>query len=414
MKNKKIVLIDGSSCVHRAYHALPPLTGPEGIPVNAAYGFLKMLNKIIKNQQPGYMLVAFDHKKPTFRHERYPDYKAQRKKTDRELLQQFPLIFEILDLLKIKRISFEGFEADDIIATLAKKARKKNMPVSIVTGDKDIMQVVKKGVLITDGMKNKIYDERAIKEKLGVEPRFVTDYLALIGDKSDNLPGVRGIGPVSAARLINRYGGLDSIYASLDKIDERYRKKLVKHKESAYLTFNMVKLVGDIDLPVKIEDCRRRGPDKEKLKEKFEYLNFNSIVSDWIKKDELKDEIKTRTLSEYGKVRSFVLKHASCKQVFIYPFFESEVLRGVGISYSGKECVYLPSGRSLLNPGGGLEKKEINKIFKDYILKNSALATYDFKSLYKYFKKQGAGKARPAFDCISAEYVVSGESGKRS
>ncbi len=415
MKKNKIIIIDGNSCIHRAYHALPPLTDAGGRIVNAVFGFLKMLKKIVNSEKPTHILVAFDHEKPTFRHKDFSEYKSHRARTDTELTEQFPVMYEMLDLLNIKRLSCEGFEADDIIATFAVNARKKNLPASIVTSDKDILQIVEEGVTVIDGMKEKVYDEEGVKEKLGIAPRYVRDYIALVGDKSDNLPGVRGIGPVTAVKLINEYGDLDKIYDSIEDIDGRVRKKLVAERDNAYMTRRLATLIKDLDLNINIDDCVWKGPDTEKLRKKLRELNFNSLISDWVEKDELMGELNVKVLRHGDDVARFVRKNSSCAEAVSEVLCESDELIGIGISFDSRNCFYIPVGHKYLGAGKQAGAAETIKILSESIFKQSCgICAYDFKSLYKQLRKEGVDNITPSFDCITADYVLSGRAGVRT
>ncbi len=415
MKNKKIIIIDGNSCVHRAYHALPPLTDAEGRIVNAVFGFLKMLKKIIHKEKPTHLFVAFDHEKATFRHKDYSEYKSHRASTDTELIEQFPVVYQVLDLLNIKHLACEGFEADDIIATFASNARKKNLPVSIVTSDKDILQLVEEGIKVVDGMKNKTYDEEGVKEKLGIEPHYVIDYIALVGDKSDNLPGVRGIGPVTAVKLIKEYGVLDEIYDSIDSIDGKLRDKLLSDRDNAYVTRRLATLIKDLDLDINIEDCVWKGPDTEKLRKKLRDLNFTSIISDWVEKDELIGELKVRVLRSPIDIGGFARENSSGTDAVAELVCESGELIGIGISLDSRNCFYIPLGHKYLDAGKQPGVKEtINILQKNIFQKPFGICAYDFKSFYKHLRAEGLNKIKASFDCITADYVLSGRAGTRT
>jgi len=206
---KKLVLIDGNAILHRAFHALPPLNNKDGKPTNAVYGFFSMLFKIIEDLRPEYLIVCFDRKKPTFRKEMYVGYQAKRPKMSDDLVPQVDIVHKALDSAKIAHFGIDGYEADDLIGTFSKQGAEKNLQVIIVSGDRDLLQLINSHVLmlapIVGITKMTLFDESKVREKYGLNPTQFIDYKALVGDSSDNYPGVTGIGPKTAADLLNKY-----------------------------------------------------------------------------------------------------------------------------------------------------------------------------------------------------------------
>ena len=205
-------IIDGNSYIHRAYHAMPPLTTSKGEAVNAVYGFIKMLLKVIADKKPDYLAVCFDHPSLTFRHKEFPLYKAHRKEIDDALKNQMPLAREAVKALNIVSVEAPGFEADDLIATLAKQADAEGAEVVIVTSDKDALQMVGGNIKVWNEGKDIVYGRDEVKEKYGLFPEQLTDMFALMGDTSDNVPGVKGIGEKTAVKLMQQYGSLAGIF----------------------------------------------------------------------------------------------------------------------------------------------------------------------------------------------------------
>ena len=273
-----LYLIDGSSYLYRAYFALPFLSNSRGIPTHAAYGFTRMLMKIIKEHQPQYMAVAFDVGRETFRTETYREYKAQRPSMPDELAVQIPYIKEILRALRIPILEMENYEADDVIATLAKRAEKAGFHVVIVTGDKDMLQLVTEHIQVYDPMKEIFYGPREVVEKMGVPPQKIPDLLGLAGDSIDNIPGVKGIGTKSALELIKSLGTLEEIYAHLDRIPSKYRKKLEGEKETAFMSKALVKVRYDLPLEITWDQLERKEPDYKRLRELFRELEFSTLI----------------------------------------------------------------------------------------------------------------------------------------
>ena len=255
MKNK-LILIDGNNIAYRAFYALPQtIATSAGIITNAVYGFTTMVLKLIEDNKPDYIITAFDSKAPTFRHELFKEYKAQRIKMPDELILQFPLIKEVLETLNIKCIEYDGFEADDIIASLTSKLKDDFIEILIVSGDKDILQLVGgniKVMALKKGMTDTVtYDKKGVMEKLGVTPEKIKDLLALMGDSSDNIPGIKGIGPKSALDLLNKFENIEGIYEHLDDLkSERTKQLLSGNKKNAFDSRKLTELFQDLNLDI--------------------------------------------------------------------------------------------------------------------------------------------------------------------
>jgi len=237
MSSRRIVLIDGYSFVFRAYHSMPPLSNPEGVIVGALYGFSNMIFKVRESLNASHFAVIFDHGSKSFRNEIYKDYKANRPPAPEDLIKQFPLVREVTKAMNIPSLEKEGVEADDIIATIARKAADEDMDVTIISSDKDLMQLVTDRIKLYDPMKQKIIGIEQVFEKFGVYPEKILDLLSLAGDSADNIPGVPSIGPKTAAELINKYGSIDGIYENIAEIKQPKRKQVLsENKDNAYLS----------------------------------------------------------------------------------------------------------------------------------------------------------------------------------
>jgi DNA polymerase-1 len=282
-KPQSLYIIDGNSYVHRAFHALPELTDTHGRPVNAVYGFVRMLTKVIHQEHPDYLTVCFDHPEPTFRHRMFPEYKAQRKKAPPELVQQIPVVEELVKEMSIPSVVMGGYEADDLIGTLAVRAKEQGIKVVIVTGDKDALQLVDGSVSVLNEPKNIRFDGEKVKEYFGVMPVQFVDLLALMGDSSDNIQGVPGIGEKTARILIDRYGSLDGIYANIDSITGHVGELLRKHKTDVYQAKQLVTIVTDVPIKLSIPELRPGKPDKTKLLDMLEDLGFKTLVKEFQK-----------------------------------------------------------------------------------------------------------------------------------
>lgn len=291
---KKIALIDGYGFVFRAYHSLPPLTRQDGTPVGAVYGFTNMLIKLLAGLDVSHVAVVFDSGSKTFRNDIFADYKANRPPCPEDLKPQFPIVREAAESLSLPILEKIGFEADDVIATITKKAVEKGYEVLVVSSDKDLMQLVSSHVFMYDAMKNKFIGRDEVREKFAVEPEQVVDVLALMGDSSDNVAGVRGIGPKTAAELITEYGSLEELLENLDSIKQAKRQQLlIEGKDSAILSKKLVSLAYDVDLGVEIDDLEIRQFDPHKLISFLEQQGFNSLITRVRKEFKLSEEIKS-------------------------------------------------------------------------------------------------------------------------
>ena len=277
MSAKKIFLVDASSLFFRAFYAIRPLTSPTGLPTNAIYGFLSMVTKILKDEKPDYIVFCYDRKEPSFRKDIYPEYKANRGETPEDLIPQIPYIKKFADLYGIPSLEMPQFEADDLIGTLTKISRVHGLDVYIVSGDKDFGQLIAPHVWLFDTMKDVKYDSAGVKEKWGVEPEQMIDYLALVGDASDNIPGVSGIGPKGAQKLLSEYESLEKIYAHIDDIKGAVQEKLKADKENAFLSQKLVRIVTDVPVAKDLESYHIRPARIAELRELLAELNFKNL-----------------------------------------------------------------------------------------------------------------------------------------
>ena len=274
-------LIDGSGFVFRAFHALPPLTRPDGTPVNAVLGFTNMLWKILRETDADHAAVIFDSARRTFRNDIFEDYKANRGETPEELIPQFPLVREATRAFNLAAIELNGFEADDLIAAYAQAARDQGGQVTIVSADKDLMQLVEADrVVMYDYFKNKEIGPDQVRERFGVGPERVVDVQALAGDSTDNVPGVPGIGIKTAAQLINDYGDLDRLLDRAEEIKQpKRRQNLIEHADMARLSRTLVTLRRDAPLPLPLDQLARRAPDRDALLGFLEENGFKSVAT---------------------------------------------------------------------------------------------------------------------------------------
>jgi DNA polymerase-1 len=282
-----IVLVDGSSYLYRAFHALPPLTNSKGLPTGAVKGVINMMRRLQKDYPSSTLVVVFDAKGKTFRDDMYSEYKANRPPMPDELRVQIEPIHQIIDAMGLPMLIIDGVEADDVIGTLAMEASKLNLPVVVSTGDKDIAQLVDEHITLVNTMTDATLDRDGVCEKFGIAPDLIIDYLALLGDKSDNIPGVPGVGEKTALALLQGIGGLDSIYDRLDEVAElsfRGAKttsaKLVENKELAYLSYELATIKTDVKLPLGVTELQNASPDQNQLLTLFTEMEFKTWVTD--------------------------------------------------------------------------------------------------------------------------------------
>ncbi|HYC03027.1 MAG TPA: DNA polymerase I [Azospirillaceae bacterium] len=274
-----LYLVDGSGFIFRAYHALPPLNRPDGTPVNAVLGFTNMLMKLLAEQKADAVAVVFDSKRQTFRTDIYPDYKAHRPEPPEDLKPQFALIREAVDAFCLPCLQLEGYEADDLIATYARLAREQGRPCTIVSSDKDLMQLITDGVRLMDPMKGKMIGPDEVFEKFGVPPEKVIDVQALAGDSVDNVPGVPGIGVKTAAQLITEYGSLEALLERAPEIKQpKRREALVENAELARISKKLVTLDPHVPVPKPLDELRVREPDHRKLIDWLRVQGFRSVI----------------------------------------------------------------------------------------------------------------------------------------
>ncbi len=278
--SENLFIIDGHSQLYQAYYAITGLTTPSGQPINAVYGFTRMLRKILKEDKPRFLAIAFDSKGPTFRHLEYNEYKSNRKPTPDDLVSQIPLLSDIINAYNIPIFSIQGFEADDIIGTIAKKVSSENIECTIITTDKDMEQLVDQNIKVFNSRKREIRDVEKIRNEKGIEPIAFIDVLALSGDSSDNIPGVPGIGMKTALNLIRDWKSLENVLSNVDKIKgKKKQENLLKYADLAILSKRLVTINTNVPIDFNLETCRLTKFNNSKLNELFTDYGFNSFIT---------------------------------------------------------------------------------------------------------------------------------------
>ena len=282
---KRLFIIDGYATLYRAHYALirNPLTTTAGIPTSAVFGFANQVFQLLEEENPDYIVAAFDSKGKNFRHELYTDYKANRSAMPDEIQTQLPYLWELLDGMNIPVLRIEGVEADDIIGTVAKMCEKDDLQCNIVSGDKDFMQLINDKTLLyapqARRREKEIFNAQKVSEKWGVGPEHIIDLLGLMGDSSDNVPGVEGVGPVTAKKLIQKFGSMEKIYENIDQIEnEKMREKLLNNKDNAFLSKQLVTILTDVTVDASLSDFEKKKANNTKLESIFKELEFTGLL----------------------------------------------------------------------------------------------------------------------------------------
>ena len=371
---KNLFLIDGSGFIFRAFYALPPLTNPQGIPINAVYGYCNMILNIYEKFKPEQMIVVFDTKKKTFRSDIYKEYKSNRTDPPEELIPQFSIIRDATDALQIPRLEMDGYEADDIIATYTKQAEERGVSVTIISSDKDLMQLVNKNTKMYDSMKDKFIGVKEVKEKFGVEPSKIIDVQALAGDRIDNIPGVSGIGVKTAAELINNFNSLENVLAKVNEIKQPKRRQiLIDEKDKALISKKLVTLKCNVDIKKKYDSNLFQGINQKTALKFFEKHGFKNLISRFTRKkndstnqslkkkqkyfviQSLKDLINLEKKIQKNKLVSIDTETSSLNANFAD-------LVGISLSVNEKEAFYLPLKHSL-DTNNNFKNLDLQKVF---------------------------------------------------
>jgi len=408
-KPEELYLIDGSSYIYRAYHATGTLSNSKGFPTGAIFGFTNMLVKTLRDRRPKYVAVVFDSRGPTFRNEKYSEYKANRPPMPEDLGVQIPRIHEVVDAYSLPSLSVPGFEADDIIATLTEQARERGWNVVIVSGDKDLMQLVGEGVQMWDPQRDAVYDPEGVRKKFGVGPDRLTDLLSLMGDSSDNIPGVPGVGQKTAAGLLEQFGSLEGVYENLDKITQKKtREKLSENRDKALLSRELVTLNTAVVLEKRPEDLLPSEQDTDRLRALFSEFEFKRYL-DELPRQKTLDYSRYVTITTTDELQSWIdqLKGAGRFAVDLETTSEQPVraeLVGISVCYDDGKAAYVPVGHS---QGGQLPKDVVLQAFRQVLLDDSLEKIgQNIKYDLIVLKKEGLDIKGIACDTMLASYLL--------
>jgi DNA polymerase-1 len=414
-KKETLYLIDGSSYIFRAFYGVRQfLSNSKGMPTNALYGFVTMLQKVVREEQPDYLAVVFDTKEKTFRHDMYPDYKGNRDEAPDDLKPQFPYFTPVVEAFNIVSLKQDGFEADDIIGTLAKQGDAAGLEVVIVSGDKDMMQLVTPNVHMLDTMKAKRFEAKDVIEKFTVPPDKVIEVMGLMGDSSDNIPGVAGVGPKTAGDLINKFGSIKNLYDEIDKIDKvKLREKLERDKENAFLSRELVTIDVNMKLSCEIKDLKTAEPDTAKLKKVFGELEFDSLLAGLVGEEkpvEVKTDYETifeekaldKLIKDLKKAKTFALDLETTSK---YPVHADIV--GISFSHKDNYACYIPVAHRYLGVPTQLDKKLVLEKLKP-ILEDPKYKKFGQNIKYDLivFRNEGVDLQGIDFDTMLASYVI--------
>ncbi|HBH29726.1 MAG: DNA polymerase I [Desulfofustis sp. PB-SRB1] len=347
MTIKEVYLIDGSTFIYRAFHAIGSLTNAQGMQTNAVFGFVSIVRRLFNERKPAFVAVAFDSRGPVFRHELYADYKANRPPMPDELAEQIPYIKEAVTALGITSFEQPGVEADDLIASAVRRLDAAGQKVIIVSGDKDLLQLVNDRVIMWDPMNDRLMDAAAVADKYQVVPARLLDCFALIGDSSDNVPGVPGVGVKTAAALIGEYATLENLYDNLDTLSQKKtRERLREYREQAFLSRDLIRLKDDIEVSSDVADYAPASPDPKRLRELYVTLGFNSLLKELDSSQPIPDDgfILVAEPAELGRLGEL---WGSAEQLAIdteTTSIDSRIaeLVGVSVATSAEQCWYLP------------------------------------------------------------------------
>ncbi|MDA8404030.1 MAG: DNA polymerase I, partial [Desulfobacteraceae bacterium] len=366
---KTVYLIDGTAYIHRAYHAIRSLSNSKGFPTNAVFGFARMLIKLMDDKHPEFAAMFFDSRGPTFRHDMYPDYKANRPPMNDDMAVQIPYIKELTAGFNIPVFELPGYEADDLIGTVAKRSAAEGFDVVMVTGDKDFMQLITGRITIWDPMKDEAINRETVFAKHGLEPPQMLDVLGLAGDASDNIPGVPGIGPKTAVTLLQTFGSMDGIYEHMDRITSKIQKeKLTAHKEQAFLSRELARINTNSPIDIDVSSFRVIGPDNAKLAKIFQKLEFRQLQKNFPVESDLSGKqyhaiLDERSLSDLidrlSKVKTVAVDTETTS-------VDPMTAKLVGLSFAVKphEAFYIPCGHDYPGAPAQLDRADVLRRLK--------------------------------------------------
>ena len=412
MSKPTLYLIDGNSYIYRAYHAVRSLATSKGLPTNAIYGFTNMLLKIVKEKKPDYLAIAFDTKGPTKRHIEYEQYKAHRPEMPKDLIPQIPYIHKLVEAFNIPAILMEGYEADDIIGTISKKMEK-DFDVVIVTGDKDMLQLISQNIKIYDTLKEKVYEEKDVVERFGVAPDKVVEVMGLMGDASDNIPGVHGIGEKTATALIAEFGSIENLLSNIDKIKKpKLAEALKGSADIARLSRELATIILDCPIEINLNKYKKKEPDNAILLSLLKELEFTSLLKQISVEASSLEEKKYSTVLKEDALLQLIKKIREKGELSIDTETTSEApmlaeIVGISISIEKDEGFYIPVSHRYLGVPEQLKIEWVLNQLKP-LLEDDKIKKIGQNIKYEIivFKNHGIGLSGISFDTMVASYLL--------
>lgn len=413
MATQKLCLVDAYNQIHRAYHALPELSTARGVPTNATYGFTTMLRKLLHEEKPDYIAVVFDPGGKTIRHQEYSEYKAHRTPMPDDLRAQLPWVRKVLEAMGIATVQMDGYEADDVIGTLARTASAAGIRTVIASEDKDLLQLVDDNVrLRSDRNQTRLYDAAEVEKKYGVLPSQMADLLGLMGDNVDNIPGVPSIGPKRARELIQAYGSVEgAIDHAADLARFQYGRNLAEYADQAILSKHLATIYTELELPVELDDLRVVEPDRRRVRELFMELEFRRLVDEYA--DEPEAPVGNYSmLSSAAELAAFLESARAVGRLAIalqtdHPEPIRAHVVGVGLAIEPEQAVYLPVGHQGLTAANTMSAaaciEQLGPILTDGSVQ---LIGHDLKRVMITFAHHGMPMPQPAIDTMLASYVL--------
>lgn len=410
-----VYLIDGTAYIHRAYHAIRSLSNSKGLPTNAVFGFARMIIKLMADKSPDYAAMFFDSRGPTFRHDLYPDYKANRPPMADDMAVQIPYIKELTAGFNIPIFELPGYEADDLIGTVARRAAAEGFDVVMVTGDKDFMQLITERITIWDPMKDEVLNRDTVKAKHGLEPGQMLDVLGLAGDASDNIPGVPGIGPKTAVSLLQSFGSMDGIYENIDRIVSKTQKeKLAAHKDQAFLSRNLARINTESPIDIDVPAFRVTPPDNNKLAKIFQELEFRQLQKDFPVESDLSDKQYQAVLDE-AALSDLIARLSKAKILAVdteTTSIDPMTAKLVGMSFALRphEAFYIPLGHDYPGAPAQLNFANVLQRLKP-VLENPEIEKtgQNIKYDWAVLRRHGADLRGVTFDTMIASYLINPE-----
>ena len=415
VKKEPVYLIDGNAYIYRAYHAITALTNSSGLPTNAVLGFTNTLLRVLRDKSPQYLAVAFDAKGPTFRHDFYPEYKANRPPMPDDLIPQIPYIKQIVTAYNLLIMEEQGVEADDLIASAARVLAEAGQPVVVVSGDKDLLQLVSDNITFWEPMKDSVFDGDAVFGKYKVPADHLLDLFALMGDKSDNVPGVAGVGPKTAEKLINEFGSLDGLYANLDSMKQsKLKENLAGHRDAAYLSRQLIQLQEDLKVPATLSSYRLPEPDLETLKKLYTELEFSRLLKSEIPATEVSTK-NFHLVEDTTELNRIVQQLTNAPWLVIdtetsaLDPFKAE-LAGLSFCINGDHAYYIAighrNGDGNLLPGQFEQETALAALRPFLEDKKLPKIGHNLKFDYKILSRHGVTLAGPLWDTMIASYLL--------